>query len=117
MVLKQFNPKTEIIITTDASASGIGAVLYNKIGNQLYAVTCVSATLSTAEAHYPHFEKVALGVILAIKRFYNYIYGKSISILTDPIPVKMLFREKEISSTASPRLQGWCIVSDPICLF
>lgn len=47
--LQPENPNAEIIIMTDASPDGVGAVLLNRKNGQLATTACVSATLSSAD--------------------------------------------------------------------
>ncbi|KII72731.1 Transposon Tf2-9 polyprotein [Thelohanellus kitauei] len=65
--LQLFNPEQQIIITTDASNDGIGAVLLQKDQNEIERpVMHVSRTLKKAENNYSTTEKEALAIIYAL---------------------------------------------------
>ena len=70
-VLAYFNPKSEHIIQTDASLKGLGAVLLQEGRPVIY----VSRTLTPAEEHYSNLERELLGVVFAMERLHNYVYG------------------------------------------
>ena len=73
-VLAYFNPKSEHIIQTDASLKGLGAVLLQDGRPVIY----VSRTLTPAEEHYSNIERELLGVVSAMERLHNYVYGEPI---------------------------------------
>lgn len=110
LVLHPFQEDKEIVIMTDASIDGVGAVPFNRVKSRLLTVACTSATLSDAERHSCQYECETLGIILALKRFHKCIYGKSCTVYTDSIPDKILFRDKTIPNFASPRSQRWCLL-------
>ena len=98
-VLAYFNPKSEHIIQTDASLKGLGAVLLQDGRPVIY----VSRTLTPAEEHYSNIERELLGVVFAMERLHNYVYGEPIRVQTDHKPLETIW--KKSISTASPRLQ------------
>lgn len=111
-ILHPFDPESDSVIKTDTCQFGIRAVLFNKVNGPLHTVSCISATLSQAEQRYAQFEREALAVVVAVKRFYKFVYGSQFTILTDSLSVKLLFDGKDISNMASPRLQRWDLTSD-----
>ena len=55
-------------------------------------------------------DKEALAIICAVQRFYQYIYGRKIKIMTDHKPLIGLFgKNKVIPHMASSRMQRWCL--------
>ncbi|KII70823.1 Retrovirus-related Pol polyprotein from transposon gypsy [Thelohanellus kitauei] len=107
--LQLFNPEQQIIITTDASNDGIGAVLLQKDQNEFERpVMHVSRTLKKAENNYSTTEKEALAIIYAVKKFNEYIYGRKFNIVTDHKPLEGIFDSKSgLSSIASSRITRW----------
>ena len=59
---------------------------------------------------FSQLDKEALAIICAVKRFYQYIYGRKFKILTDHKPLIGLFgQNKVIPHKASSRMQRWCL--------
>ena len=69
---------------TDASISGLGAVLSQTQGDaKLHPVAYASRSLSTAERNYSVTELETLAVVCALTRFHSYLYGQSVTVVTD----------------------------------
>ena len=64
---------------TDASATGIGAVL-EQSG---HVVAYTSRALSSLEQNYSVIQKEGLAVVHALKQFCHYLLGRHFSIITD----------------------------------
>jgi len=89
-----FNPQEEVFLITDASPYGLGIQVCNKQENgKLRTVTYASASLSSAERNCSHFEKEALELVYGVKKFHRYLYGRPFTVLTDSLPVKLIFGE------------------------
>ncbi|KAM9997411.1 hypothetical protein ACTFIZ_010927 [Dictyostelium cf. discoideum] len=90
-----------IIIETDASNYGIGAVLLmdNKI------VSHYSRGLIPAEKNYSATEREALALVESIKRFHCYSNGKKVKVMTDHKPLIYLFSKSQFSG----RLARWSL--------
>ncbi|PFX13192.1 Retrovirus-related Pol polyprotein [Stylophora pistillata] len=98
-VLAYLDRKAEHIIQTDASIKGLGAVLLQEGKPGIY----VSRTLTPAEERYTNIERVLLGVVFAMERLYNYVYGEPVRVETDHKPLATIWK-KSIAPT-SPRFQ------------
>jgi hypothetical protein len=109
--LKVFDPDLQVVLIVDASPYGVGDQLCNRTEDgKLLTVAFASATLSSAESLYPHYEKEALSLIFAVKKFHRYLYGRVFTVLTDSLPVSLIFNEhKEIPISAHPRLVRWAL--------
>ena len=71
-------------VETDASISGLGAVLSQTQGDtKLHPVAYASRSLSTAERNYSVTELETLAVVWALTRFHSYLYGQSVTVVTD----------------------------------
>lgn len=110
-VLELFDPEKQIIVSTDASPYGVGAVLSHIVKGEERPVLFASATLSPAEKNYSQLQREALAIIFAVKKFDRYLYGKEFWIYTDHQPLKELFNpEKNNHAVAAARLQRWAII-------
>ena len=98
-VLAYFDRKAEHVIQTDASMKGLGAVLLQEGKPVIY----VSRTLTPAEERYSNIERELLGVVFAMERPHNYVFGEPVRVQTDHKPLEMIW--KKSIATASPRLE------------
>lgn len=82
----------QFILFTDASISGLGAILLQlDKRNQEHVIAYTSWTLSKAEKNYTTTELKCLAVIWAIKHFYTYVYKQRFKLITDHSALKHLF--------------------------
>ena len=93
-VLRLPDPGKTYFMQTDASDSGIGAVLMQKHDGKLFAFAiCVcyaSKKLSSAECNYSTIEKECLAIVWGFKRFHLYLYGVPFVLQADHEPLKYM---------------------------
>jgi len=83
-VLALFNPMAETELHTDASVTGIGAILLQKQQDGRWAVVAYySQATNQAETRYHSFELEMLAIVRAVERFHLYLYGLRFTIVTD----------------------------------
>ena len=106
--LAHYNPKSENILTTDASTKGLGATLWQKQkdGN-LKPIGFASRFLSDTEKKYAINELELLAVVWRLEYFRLYIYGKPIELLTDHQALEPLNKRNRSNKTYSARLTRW----------
>lgn len=91
------------VLTTDASAFAIGAVLsQGPIGKDL-PIAYASRTLCSAESKYSTIERELLAIVWSVKHFRPYLYGRKFILITDHRPLTWLFSIKDPGS----RLARW----------
>lgn len=91
-----FNPEEEVYLFTDASPYGFGVQLFNKDSMGIFkAVAWASASLTAAERQYSQFEKEELTLVYGVKKFHKFLYGLFFTVITDSIPMKLIFGEKK----------------------
>lgn len=90
-------------VKTDASNTGIGAILMQKHDEKLFSVCYASKKLSSAERNYSTIEKECLAVVWGIKRFHLYLYRVPFVLQTDHEPLKYMNSVK----FANGRLIRW----------
>ena len=76
-------------VETDASIGGIGAILSQE-DSKLHPVDYASRALSSAERNYSVTELETLAVVWALTRFHSYLYGQSVTVVTDHAAVRAL---------------------------
>ena len=105
-VLRAVDPDKEIRLHTDASNYAVGGNLsqLDDDGSE-YSCGQYSRLLKGAELNYTITEKECLAVILSVKNWIIYLYGKKFTIITDHIALKWLMNLKDPTG----RLARWAI--------
>ena len=106
--LAHYNPKSENILTTDASTKELGATLWQKQKNgNLKPIGFASRFLSDTEKKYAINELELLAVVWGLEHFRLYIYGKPIELLTNHQALEPLIKRNRSNKTYSARLTRW----------
>lgn len=88
-VLKFFDVNKDVRLSVDASCKALGAVLLQDEHPVAYA----SRSLTKCEQGYPQIEKEALAIKFALKKFHEYVYGKTLIVETDHKPLETIFKK------------------------
>ena len=100
LVLVHFNPKLNVVLATDTSAYGLGAVLSHQMSNgEERPIAFACQTMSPAERNYSQLEKEVLSIIFGIKKFHQYIFGRHFTLLTDHKPLLTILGPKSCIPT------------------
>ncbi|CAI5671480.1 unnamed protein product [Oreochromis niloticus] len=91
-VLKFYDPMRPIKSSSDASQSGLGAVLLQKY-DEWQPVAYASRSMTDAETRYAQIEKELLSITYACERFHQFVSGQAISAETDHKPLIALFQK------------------------
>ena len=96
-IFVHFDLNLEVILSCDALAYRIGAVLSHCLPNgSERPVAFASRTLSPAETRYSQIEKEGLACVFEVKRFHNYLAGRRFSLCTDHKPLMSLCKEEQM---------------------
>ncbi len=98
-MLKYFDLKKVVILSVDASAEGLGAVLLQ----EGQPVAFGSRSLTECQKRYAQIEKELLAIVYGCEKFHKYIYGKTVQMETDHKPLETIF--KKSLQKVPPRLQ------------
>ena len=99
--------KEDFLLETDASGTGLGAVLSQKQPNgQIRPIAYASRTLQSHEKNYGSTELEGLAVVWAVKHFRQYLYGHRCHVFTDHEALKALLNTPHPSG----RLARWGLV-------
>ena len=109
-ILAHYEPAKPLVITTDASSTGMGAVLSHPHpqGGMDRPIAFASRSFSSAERNYSQLDKEARAVLFGVTKFHQFVYGRPFVVKTDHQPLLgLLSPEKALPHTVSPRLLRW----------
>ena len=101
IVLAYANYKKPFRLNTDASKTGLGAVLYQQQDDGTYRVILyASRSLSKTERNYDALKLKFLDLKSSVtERFYEYLYGGSFEVFTDNDPLTYVFTTAKLDAT------------------
>lgn len=113
--LVHFDPNLPIVVCTDASPVGVGAVLNHVFminGKKVEKpVMYASCTLSSAQRNYAQIDREALAIIFAITKFHKFLWGREFTLVTDNSPIQRIFSpDKGLPVRTGHRLQHWATI-------
>lgn len=104
-IIVPYNPELPLVLTTDASPTGVGAILSHKIDGEEKPIAYASRSLTSAEKNYSQLDREALGIMFGVTRFFNYLFGKKFTLITDNEPLTRIFHpNKPLPQMTSARL-------------
>lgn len=110
-LLVHYDMNKPLVLTCDVSPKGVGAVLSHIIDGEERPIAFASKTLSVSETNYSQLHCEALALVLGVRKFHKYIYGRKCILQTDHQPLKAIFRSKHgIPTLAASRLQRWALI-------
>jgi hypothetical protein len=97
-VLRPVDPDRPVLLHTDWSVHGIGAVLGQKDveGNE-YLCACISRSLNKHERNYPSYKGELLALAWAAKSFRVHLHGVRFTVVTDHQPLVWLMKARELT--------------------
>jgi hypothetical protein len=106
--LMHFDPSLPIVLATDASPYGIAAILSHRTATEERPICIASRSLTAAEQNYSQLDREGLGIVWAVKKMSDYIYGRHFTIVTDNRPIAaILSPDKATPPMVAARLQRW----------
>ena len=98
------NYSAPFVLYTDASGTGVGAVLMQQDDRgKNRVIAYASRTLNAAESNYSVTHLETLAVVWALKHFRDVVYGYPVTVFTDHAAVTELFKGRNLSG----RLARW----------
>ena len=109
-ILKLPDFDKEFILRTDASDSGLGAVLLQNHEDRVFPIAFASKKLSGAPKSYATVEKECMAIVWGVEKFQSYLYGREFTLQTDHQPLTYLNTAKLSNS----RLMRWALKLQPL---
>lgn len=110
-ILVHFDSTKKLLMTCDASQTGLGVVLSHITEEGEKPIAYVSRTLAPAEKNYSQLEKEGLAIIFGVKKLHQYLYGHKFVIYTDDKPLLGLFKPgRAIPTMAAARIQRRALI-------
>ncbi|KAL0149631.1 hypothetical protein M9458_055158 [Cirrhinus mrigala] len=97
-VLRAPDFRCPFLLQTDASDTGLGAVLSQIQEGEEHPVIYISRKLSPAERRYATDEKEALAIKWAVLELRYYLLGRKFTLVTDHAPLQWMARAKETNA-------------------
>lgn len=90
--LAHFDTNLPLVLATDASSYAVGAVLSHTYADKTERpIQFASQTLTKVQQKYAQIDKEAYAIIFGIKKFYQYVYGRTFTLVTDHEPLVKIF--------------------------
>ena len=107
-----FDPSLPLGLPCDASNVGVGAVLFHRFPNgSERQIANASKTLTKSQRNHSEIQQEALAIVYGIKKFNQYLYGRSFILVTDHKPLLALFSpSEETPALAASRLARWAFL-------
>lgn len=105
-VLMPYDPKMQLVMATDASPEGLGAVISHRMpDNSERPIAFASRSLSKSEKNYSQIDREATAIFWGLKKFFQYCYGRKFILVTDNKPLlSILHPHKTLPATSAIRL-------------
>ena len=99
-VLGYANNDSPFELHTDASSSGLGAVLYQKQNEEMRVISYASRGLKRSEKNYPAAKLEFLALKWAItEKLHDYLYGANFTVVTDNNPLTYALSKAKLDAT------------------
>ena len=106
--LAHYAKDREIIVTTDASKTGLGITLLQKQSDgEIKPIAFGSRYLNDSEKNYSIGELELLAVVWGLTKFRFYLYGKKVFLYTDHQALEPLIKRNRCKRQYSARLTRW----------
>ncbi len=100
-VLGFADPQKPYVLHTDASTTGLGAVLYQEQEGQCRVIGYASRGLSRSESRYPAHKLEFLALKWSVtEKFSDYLYGNHFTVVTDSNPLTYILTSAKLDATS-----------------
>ena len=105
-------PSLPVILESDTSQYGIGAVILHRFPNgDERPIAYASRSLNSSEKNYSQIEKEGLAISFSVTKYYMYLFGRKFKLRTDhKALLKILAPGSPTPVLAAARLQRWSLL-------
>lgn len=109
--LVHYNPNLTLVISTDASPFGLGAVISHRLNDGTEKpIAFASRSLSKSEKNYSQIDKEATSIYWGVRKFFPYLYGRKFILITDHKPLVSIFNpSKSLPNISATRLLNYAL--------
>nr|XP_046472602.1 uncharacterized protein K02A2.6-like [Neodiprion pinetum] len=106
-----FDPKKPLILATDASPVGVGAVISRSFEDGTERpIQFASQKLNKVQQKYSQIDREAYAIVFGVKKFYQYLYGHKFTLICDNRPLVQIFSpDKPLPAYSAMRMQHYAI--------
>ncbi|XP_046608877.1 uncharacterized protein K02A2.6-like [Neodiprion virginianus] len=106
-----FDPKKPLILATDASPVGVGAVISHSFEDGTERpIQFASQKLNKVQQKYSQIDREAYAIVFGVKKFYQYLYGHKFTLICDNRPLVQIFSpNKPLPAYSAMRMQHYAI--------
>lgn len=108
-ILRLPNLEKRFTLRTDASDTGLGAMLLQDCDERKHPVAYASRKLLPRERRYSVIEKECLGLVWGVDKFAQYLLGRDFDVETDHQPLTCLAQK----NVANSRIMRWALLLQP----
>ncbi|GBP93681.1 Retrovirus-related Pol polyprotein from transposon 412 [Eumeta japonica] len=102
-VLIPFHADLPVTLATDASPTGFGGVLSHIMPDKTERpIAFASRSLTKAEKGYSQLDKEAAALIWGLKKFFQYCYGRKITLIIDNQPLARILHPEKLHQLRRP---------------
>lgn len=106
-----YDEAKDIVLHCDASEDGLGSVLMHRFdeGSEK-PIAFASRTLTSTEKKYANIDREGLAILFGVRKFHQYIYGRSFTLITDHKPLQRIFgQSRDLPKVLNNRLVRWAL--------
>ena len=96
-ILAYPKPEAQLVLTTDASTTAVGAILHQISNGTDEPLEFYSRKLSSTESRYSTFDRELLAIVLAVKHFKHLLLSRPFVVQTDHKPLLHIMTQKNPS--------------------
>ncbi len=105
-------PGAQLILSSDASDTAVGAVLEQNSAKGTRPLAYFSKKLSSAERNYSTFDRELVAIVKAIKHFKLFVEGNSLTIFTDHKPLVTALHKKSDTAWSQRQARNLSFISE-----
>ncbi|RVE42939.1 hypothetical protein evm_012417 [Chilo suppressalis] len=105
-------PQSKLALMCDASNTGVGAVLQQKVANDWKPLGYFSKGLTNTQKKYSTYDRELLAIYLGITHFRNIIEGRNLTIFTDHKPLTFAFSKIGLDKETPRRTRKLLYISE-----